>query len=228
MSPEVTIPIATELEGARLLLRAPRPGDATQLRSLLIRNADHLRPWSPSPAPGTNPLLGSELSRSISRQRREWKHGLSYVFLIALRMPGQPLVGRVALTSVTRGPFQNAHLGYWVDITHVGRGLATEAIDLALAFAFDRLLLHRIQAAVMPHNGASRSILAKRRFREEGYARRYLCIAGRWEDHLLYGLTKEEWRETGGTQPPARAADLGSSGSPSSGRSLQSPGVRGL
>jgi ribosomal-protein-alanine N-acetyltransferase len=195
-SVEIAIPIATEIEGVRLRLRAPRNGDVAELRTLLLRNADHLRPWSPSPPPGTNPLLVSELSRSISRQRREWKDGLSYIFLAALRRPGEPLIGRVALTSVTRGPFQNAHLGYWMDAAHTGHGLATEAVDMALRFAFDRLFLHRIQAAVMPHNEASRRILGKRKFREEGYAKRYLCIAGRWEDHLLYGLTSEEWRES--------------------------------
>ena len=185
-------------------MRAPRPGDVAELRALLMRNADHLRPWSPSPPPGTNPLLVAELSRSISRQRREWKDGLSYIFLAELGASGGPVVGRIALTSVTRGPFQNAHLGYWIDVAHTGQGLATEAVSLALAFAFDRLLLHRLQAAVMPHNQASRRILLKRKFREEGFARRYLCIAGRWEDHLLYGLTLEEWREAEGVKGPAR------------------------
>jgi len=50
-----------------------------------------------------------------------------------------------------------------------------------------------VQAAVMPRNAPSRRILEKRRFREEGYATRYLRIAGRWEDHLLFALTAEEW-----------------------------------
>ena len=63
-----------------------------------------------------------------------------------------------------------------------------------MSFAFDTLALHRVQAAVMPRNGPSRRILEKRHFREEGYAARYLRIAGRWEDHLLYALTAEEWR----------------------------------
>jgi [ribosomal protein S5]-alanine N-acetyltransferase len=203
-SAQIAVSISTELVGPRLRLRAPRPGDVAELRALLVRNADHLRPWSPSPPPGTNPLLVAELSRSISRQRREWKDGLSYIFLAELGASGGPVVGRVALTSVTRGPFQNAHLGYWIDVAHAGQGLATEAVSLALAFAFDRLLLHRLQAAVMPHNQASRRILLKRKFREEGFARRYLCIAGRWEDHLLYGLTLEEWREAEGVKGPAR------------------------
>jgi len=132
--------------------------------------------------------------RSIARHRRDWKAGTGYVFVTLLRDSRQPIIGRIALTSVTRGPFQSAQLGYWIDAAHVGRGLMSEAVGLMLGFAFEWLGLHRVQAAVMPANDASRRILSKRQFREEGYAERYLRIAGRWEDHLLYGLTLEEWR----------------------------------
>ncbi len=190
----VSVSLGTRLEGSRVILRAPKTTDMTELRSLLIRNADHLRPWSPSPPPGTNPVGFAEMGRSIARHRRDWKAGTAYVFVTLLRVPREPIIGRVALTSVTRGPFQSAQLGYWLDAAHVGHGLMSEGVDLALRFAFERLRLHRLQAAVMPNNHPSRHILSKRGFREEGYAERYLRIAGNWEDHVLYGLTLEEWR----------------------------------
>src|SRR5688500_6805392 len=195
MSDEL-VPISLEVrpEAKRVVLRAPRATDIAELRGLLIRNAEHLRPWSPSPPPGTNPAGFTELGRSIARHRRDWKAGSGYVIIMQLRVPREPIVGRIALTSVTRGPFQSAQLGYWMDAGHVRRGLMSEAVDATLAFAFDRLGLHRLQAAVMPTNHASRTILQKRGFREEGYAERYLRIAGKWEDHVLYGLTLEEWR----------------------------------
>jgi len=198
----ISIPLSFQLTGARIGLRPPRATDIGGLRSLLRANADHLRPWSPAPANGLDPLSLTELSRSIARQRSDWKRDVAYVFLmVAHTERGEPLIGRVALTSVTRGPFQNVYLGYWIDGGHQRRGLASEAVDLALAFVFGTLRLHRVQAAVMPHNDASRRILARRGFREEGIARRYLCIAGQWEDHILYGLTGEEWCE-----PAARAS----------------------
>jgi ribosomal-protein-alanine N-acetyltransferase len=150
----------------------------------LGRNADHLRPWSPSPPPGTNPLGFTELGRSISRQRREWKTGTAYVFVALLRQLREPIIGRVALTSVVRGPWQSAQLGYWLDSANAGRGLMSEGVELALAFAFERLALHRLQAAVMPHNHASRRILVKRGFREEGYAKRYRSAESGRPRHL--------------------------------------------
>jgi [ribosomal protein S5]-alanine N-acetyltransferase len=190
----VSVSLDVRLDARRVVLRAPRATDIGELRALLIRNAEHLRPWSPSPPPGANPAGFTELGRSIARHRRDWKAGSGYVFVMQLRAAREPLVGRIALTSVTRGPFQSAQLGYWMDSGHVRRGLMSEAVDATLGFAFDRLGLHRLQAAVMPTNHASRAILQKRGFREEGYAERYLRIAGKWEDHVLYGLTLEEWR----------------------------------
>jgi [ribosomal protein S5]-alanine N-acetyltransferase len=194
MSDELSpVSLDLRLEGSRIILRAPKATDIAELRSLLVRNAEHLRPWSPSPPPGSNPAGFTELGRSIARHRRDWKAGTGYVFVASLRVPREPIIGRIALTSVTRGPFQSAQLGYWMDAGHLRRGLMSEAVDCAITFAFEQLQLHRIQAAVMPHNLASRRILDKRAFREEGYAERYLRIAGRWEDHVLYGLTYEEW-----------------------------------
>jgi ribosomal-protein-alanine N-acetyltransferase len=190
----VSVSLGVRLETSRMALRAPRAIDIAELRSVLGRNADHLRPWSPSPPPGTNPLGFTELGRSISRQRREWKAGTAYVFVALLRQLREPIIGRVALTSVVRGPWQSAQLGYWLDSANAGRGLMSEGVELALAFAFERLALHRVQAAVMPHNHASRRILVKRGFREEGYAKRYLRIGAEWEDHVIYGLTAEEWK----------------------------------
>ncbi|MBI3725865.1 GNAT family N-acetyltransferase [bacterium] len=95
-------------------------------------------------------------------------------------------------SSSGRGPFRNAHLGYWIDREHQGRGLTTEAVRLLLAFAFGPLALHRVQAAVMPRNRASCRVLEKAGFRREGLARRYLMIDGKWRDHLIYAITIEE------------------------------------
>ena len=115
--------------------------------------------------------------------------------MITLRHPNKPIIGRIALTSVVRGGFQNAYLGYWVDSSHQGRGFATEAVRSVLAFAFGPLGLHRVQAAIMPRNAASLRVIAKLGFREEGLAKDYLSIAGAWEDHLLFARTSSDFVE---------------------------------
>jgi ribosomal-protein-alanine N-acetyltransferase len=45
----------------------------------------------------------------------------------------------------------------------------------------------------MPSNKASLRVIEKAGYRREGSAPRYLCIAGAWEDHLLFAVTVEEW-----------------------------------
>src|SRR5690606_17322004 len=85
------------------------------------------------------------------------------------------------------------NLGYWMGQSFAGKGIMTEAVGTVLPFVFETLDLHRIHAAFLPHNMASRRVLEKNGFVEEGYAERYLQINGRWEDHVLMGLTAETW-----------------------------------
>lgn len=65
-----------------------------------------------------------------------------------------------------------------------------------LAHAFGPLKLHRVEAACVPTNQPSRRVLEKAGFRQEGLARAYLKINGRWADHLLFGVLGEEFATT--------------------------------
>jgi len=68
------------------------------------------------------------------------------------------------------------------------------ALPLVLDFAFDRLRLHRVEAACLPTNVPSRALLLRTGFQQEGYARNYLLIDGKWQDHLLFAILREDWR----------------------------------
>jgi ribosomal-protein-alanine N-acetyltransferase len=60
-----------------------------------------------------------------------------------------------------------------------------EALAAGLDWAFGELGLHRVMANYLPRNERSGRLLARLGFEREGYAREYLKIAGRWEDHVL-------------------------------------------
>ena len=47
----------------------------------------------------------------------------------------------------------------------------------------------------MPRNARSKRVVEKCGFRLEGLALRYLKINGVWEDHNLYAMTVEDWRD---------------------------------
>jgi ribosomal-protein-alanine N-acetyltransferase len=176
----------------RLVLRPPRTGDVAEIRRLMRSNYEHLRPWNPAPPAGEDPSSITEVSKTVLRHRRDWKHGSAYVFMVAERETPSTFVGKIALNGVMRGAMYGAYLGYWMAAESQGRGLVTEGIRAVLDFAFDAARLHRIQAAIMPHNARSLRVVEKLGFRREGYAERYLQIAGKWEDHVLFAKTREE------------------------------------
>lgn len=188
MIPPLSIRLVTE----RLILRPPRTGDVGELRRLLRHNHAHLKPWNPAPRPGEDPTSITEVSNAVLRQRREWKNGRSFAFMLALRDEPARFIGKIALNGVMRGAMHGAYLGYWMDVDHQSDGLCTEGIRAVLDFAFTTAELHRVQAAIMPRNVKSLRVVEKIGFRREGYAVRYLQIAGRWEDHILFARTTEE------------------------------------
>jgi ribosomal-protein-alanine N-acetyltransferase len=195
-------PLSTRIVTERLALRPARTSDVPEMRRALRQNAAHLRPWSVAPVPGEDPTSLTSVSRAILRHRREWKTGQAFVLLITPRENDRAIVGRIAFGGVLRGAFQNAYLGYWLDAERQGQGLMTEAVLGATSFAFEAAGLHRVQAAVMPRNGASQRVLEKAGYRREGFAERYLCIAGTWEDHVVFAMTSEEWSARQGADRP--------------------------
>lgn len=81
-----------------------------------------------------------------------------------------------------------AEVGYILAREHWGRGLATEALAPILRFAFERMLLHSIEARVHPDNRASRRVLEKLGFVQEGYLREsyFNSVTGLFEDTVVY------------------------------------------
>jgi ribosomal-protein-alanine N-acetyltransferase len=119
----------------------------------------------------------------------------AYGFGLFMRDRGSTLIGEVSLGSVQRGPFQSAFVGYWVDRDHAGRGYVPEGVALVVRYGFDDLRLHRLEAAIVPRNTASRRVAEKLGLRDEGTALRFLQIRGVYEDHVRYAITAEEWAE---------------------------------
>ena len=80
----------------------------------------------------------------------------------------------------------------WVGAPHARMGYVSRAVRTVTRFCFERLRLHRIEAACLPDNIPSRDLLLKVGFSLEGKASAYLKINGAWADHLLFGLVSDE------------------------------------
>lgn len=85
-------------------------------------------------------------------------------------------------------------IGYFIEPAHQGKGLASEAVFAMLGFCFGELALHRVQALIDPANLASRRLVERLGFREEGRLREHLRVNDVWRDDLVYALLQPEFR----------------------------------
>jgi len=180
------------LKGQNVLLRLPQGRDYDDWYRLRRESQHFLRPFEPR---WTELDLAKRVySMRVRRARQEAEEGSDYTFFIFLPDGRkQVLVGGITLSNIRRRAAQFVTLGYWMGQRYAGKGLMSEAVGVTLPFIFEVLDLHRAHAAFLPTNTASRRVLEKNGFVEEGFAKHYLQINGRWEDHVLMGLTRERW-----------------------------------
>jgi [ribosomal protein S5]-alanine N-acetyltransferase len=190
----ITAPPSIRLDDERVILRPPERGDCEEWAKLRGESRRFLTPWEPTWSPDS--LTRSAYRRRLQRYAIDWRSDQGYSFFL-FRKPEGALVGGVGLSNVRRGVAETGSLGYWVGERYTRQGYMSRGLRLTLAFAFQRLGLHRVEAACLPHNAPSRGLLLKAGFREEGYAREYLCIDGRWQDHILFGMIRDEWAGEG-------------------------------
>jgi ribosomal-protein-alanine N-acetyltransferase len=162
--------------------RLVTPDDASALADLVHDNRGFLAPYEPFrddayyTVDGQRAVIDAALHESS--QGRSLPH-------VVLDDTGR-VVGRVTLSTIVRGPFQSCSVGYWLAREATGRGLATAAVREIQRVAFDELGLHRVEAATLVHNTASQRVLQRNGFTRFGLAPKYLRIAGKWQDHLVF------------------------------------------
>ena len=89
-----------------------------------------------------------------------------------------------------------------------GQGYGSEALSLALRYAFCEMNLYRLSLSVIAHNARAVALYEKAGFRREGVFREYGERDGRRYDLVLYGLLCREWSDApGGKRSQRRAAD---------------------
>ncbi len=183
--------LETRLAGPRVVLRMGEPSDWHNWKMLRELSRDFLTPWEPKWSPRA--LTYGFYCGVLRRHWRDWRRGTNYNFHIFLRPNSGKgtgaLIGGIALNDIQRGIAQKGTMGYWLGQPYTGQGYMQEAAALVCDFAFSALRLHRVEASCLPHNEPSKNILRRLGFEEEGYARAYLEIDGRWQDHLLWGRT---------------------------------------
>jgi ribosomal-protein-alanine N-acetyltransferase len=176
----------------RLQLRLPEDGDVPQVVRYYRENRDHLQPWSPRFSEDT--FKPEYWFNQVTERRAELEAGLGARMFIFAGEDPRAVIGNLSLNQIQRGPVQYCVMGYSLAVEAQGRGYMVEAVRAAVGFAFGDLRLHRVMANYMPHNVRSAAVLRRAGFTIEGYAREYILIDGRWEDHILTSIVNPDWR----------------------------------
>ncbi|WP_334174894.1 GNAT family protein [Pseudoxanthobacter sp.] len=181
--------IEPTVRGRAVYLRPPIVPDYLAWASLRSESRAFLARWEPLWP--EDDLTRPAFRRRIRRYHRDMREDQSYPFLV-FRQEDHVLVGGLSLSYVRRGVAQACSLGYWVGVPFARHGYMSDAVEAVLQFAFGTLRLHRVEAACLPYNAPSIGLLEKVGFQREGYARRYLCINGAWQDHLLFAVLSDD------------------------------------
>lgn len=168
----------------RVFIRPPAPADRdTFLRAVRRSRALHAGWVSPPASPEAYQNYLERISDSS---------GQNGGFLI-LRRVSEDLVGVVNLNQIIRARLQSAFLGYYAFVDQAGRGLMLDGLRQVITHAFRRLRLHRLEANIQPGNHASRALVQRCGFRQEGFSPRYLKIGRQWRDHERWAILREDW-----------------------------------
>jgi len=184
------------IQSAVVYLRSPRLSDWKAWSKLRMESRQYLIPWEPTW--GLNTLSKSSFKARLRQYSRDAKADTGRAFFI-FRKSDDTLIGSITLSNIRRGVAQTGTIGYWTGQRYARSGYMLEGLSVLLPELFSRFGLRRVEAACLPDNIPSASLLKKAGFSYEGLARQYLCINGVWQDHLLFAQLKSDNKEGSGS-----------------------------
>lgn len=176
--------------GHTCYLRNLEVEDAEEMVQLLLRNRQYWAVFEPHHQDSyfTVSVQREKIRESIyqARENREYSFGI-------FEHGTNRMIGHISLYGIKRLPFLSGLVGYSIDEAAIGKGIATEAVQLVVTFGFEQLRLHRLEAYVSPRNIGSIRVLQKAKFQNEGLLHEFLYINGKWEDHFQFALLESEF-----------------------------------
>ncbi|NMG11595.1 GNAT family N-acetyltransferase [Brasilonema sp. UFV-L1] len=176
----------------RLLLRLATKEDIPAILKFFSENKTYLTPFSPVWL--DNFFTEEYWQNSIDNNYLEFTNGISLKLFIFSKTHQPNIIGYINFANFVRGAAQYCNVGYGLAEGEQGKGYMTEGLQAGIRYVFQNLKMHRVMANYMPHNQRSGNVLRRLGFVVEGYARDYLLINGKWQDHILTSLINSNWR----------------------------------
>jgi len=174
-------------------------GDRIILRDQIADDLDAMHEWLADPetsqflswATRSKEETWLHLAEGIREQSKETRQ--KYYLTVVLKDEGT-VIGDSGIEVKKRGPGGGeGEIGYFLIKRYWGRGYATEAARLVIAYGFSHLGLHRITASCLAANVASERVMQKCGMVKEGVLRKSDFRLGEWQDRLVYSILREEW-----------------------------------
>jgi len=164
------------LDGTGLTLREWTPGDAPDVMAAFA--VPDIQRWNRRRIDDLDEA-GQLIAGWVANRARET--GLAWAIT-----DDEGLLGRIALRGLSLAEGLGV-FGYWVLPRARGRGVATTALELVSAWAFDDLGLHRLELAHSVANPASCRVAERAGFVLEGTLRGALAHDDGWHDMHVHG-----------------------------------------
>jgi len=171
----------------RLLLRPLEKGDRDAVLEI-YSDAETMLYWSSEPISTfgqADEIIENEIKWGA--EGNCWNRGIALV-------ESNLLIGKICLFQISEQN-RRAEIGYLLNRQHWGKGYMSEAMEFLLAFAFDEMDLHRIEADTDPDNLPSLALLDRFGFVREGYFPDRWFVHGKWHDSVMLGLLEDTYRK---------------------------------
>lgn len=175
-------------ETARLLIRAPRPGDGKIVNEAIQESVEHLRPWMPwvHPVPS---LTDTETHSRRMAAKFILREDLG---LYLFRKSDGLFVGGSGLHRIDWS-VPRFEIGYWVRASLEGQGYITEAVSGITRFAFDVLGAQRVEIRCDARNTRSAAVARRVGYILEGCLRQdNWATDGTLRDTLVFSKIRGE------------------------------------
>ncbi len=184
MNDEDLFAIFPQLETPRLMLREITLDDAVEVFRI-YSDPQVMRYW------GSPPLQSIDEARrkieDITAAFRD-KDGIRWGIT---RKGSNRLIGSCGHWRLMKAHFRS-EIGYELAPEYWDQGIMTEALGAVIRFGFEAIGLHSIEAQIDPANLASRKVLEKLGFVQEGYLRENYVVGGKFTDTAIFSLLKSD------------------------------------
>lgn len=144
-------------------------------------------------------LLGHQTETDYEKEADKQRQGYAsynrrFLLFLLIDKASGTVIGRCGLHN-WNPDHRRAEIGYVMTVeTFKQQGIMSEALSGILDYGFSVLELNRIEAIVAPENVPSLRLLEKNGFVLEGRLRKHYPTSDGFEDSLIFGLLREEYK----------------------------------